>query len=69
MTRRTNAVLYVPVVCPNCGSKQTRCSSSPKAHANHRKQRKHRCDECGNRFKSIEATEQEALNLTTFDDG
>ena len=48
------AVLYVPVRCPTCKSRKTRCYNSGNAPI-----RYHICHACQTRFKSIETTEAE----------
>jgi len=41
-------VIYYPIKCPNCGSKNVKCyASAPPT-------RYHKCKDCGKRFKSME---------------
>lgn len=42
------AVVYRPVLCPDCGSRRTKVTRTMSPT------RYHKCDECGKRFKSVE---------------
>lgn len=46
-------VVYFPIICPNCGSKNTKC------YASRAPTRYHKCKKCKYRFKSREASENE----------
>lgn len=49
-------VRYAATTCPNCGSTQTRVTSSPRP-VGQTKIRRHQCRECGEKFKSFEKIE------------
>ena len=48
--------VYSGPTCPDCGSRETTCTSSPKPKAGKPRKRYHKCDACGSRFTTEDAT-------------
>jgi len=49
--------VYSGPTCPDCGSTKTTCTSSPRPKAGKPRRRYHKCDACGSRFTTDDATE------------
>ena len=48
-------VIFRPVRCPECKSKETKVTSTPRPTAGSPQRRFHKCEACGAAFKSVEA--------------
>ena len=52
--RDDGAVVYHPVRCPECDSKETKVTSKPRIKGAEAAVRYHKCQQCGAAFKSVE---------------